>query len=543
MRKIVSALVMSLLVTAFAEAAIQDVRVSKPTNAMVVISWITDSDVQGEVHYSESPDLANPETAYDSRGETFEGCTHYVEIKNLTKETAYYFEVVSEGEVDTNNGSYYTFNTMKEPFDLPGMCMFYGRVYLEDGATSAEGAIVYLWVTHEGVDSYPLSGLVASNGFFWINIKEARSVDTDNLFSSISSGDPIHLEVVYCGNCTESVDLVFGGCTYDCGLIILDCSFTSTTTSIILSTTSTTLFTTTSTTTPTTAPTTAPTTTPTTTPPPPPPISTTTIPASTTTSLPSTTTVAPTTTTTQKPEPVVYEVAITPSSVNLFPLEKVQFSAQTTRDDEVVEGRYRWYIDAAKGKGGSISDEGVYRASAVADEVRVTVEDIDHGGVTAMASVTVSPLWPMMYDEMWGAEKYEKLHLLRKFRDNILAESKVGRECVFVLYRNSLEILVMLYQNPSLVKETQVIIDELQPGIESLLEGGEMALSDIQVASLESLLTKFETDGSPALRSAIKKVKRHIRKGRLFKQLKITTDKKSVPLIKRELKSTPQKSY
>ena len=161
MKAIVCALVIGLIVPSFAGAAIENIQVSNNNFVAVTISWTTDSNVMGEVHYSENPDLSNPVTAYDVRGQFFAGCTHYVEITGLTKETIYYFEVVAGGETDDNGGNYYTFTTMKQPQSPPTPCTITGCVYETDGTTLAEGAMVYLWVTHGGVESYPLSDLLA----------------------------------------------------------------------------------------------------------------------------------------------------------------------------------------------------------------------------------------------------------------------------------------------------------------------------------------------------------------------------------------------
>ncbi len=226
MRNSIVALIISisLILATTAQATIHDIMVSNNTSARVHISWITNDATTGEVHYSTNPDLSNPSTAYDTRGQSFAGCTHYVEIKNLAKETTYYFEVVTGSETDNNNGSFYTFTTMKEPSALPGICLHYGNVYQEDGTTAVEGAIVYLRLTHAGVDSYPLSELSDAAGGFVINLREARSVATDDLFSSIDGGDPLHLEAVYCNGCADARDLVFEECTYDCGAMIFTCN-------------------------------------------------------------------------------------------------------------------------------------------------------------------------------------------------------------------------------------------------------------------------------------------------------------------------------
>ena len=100
MRKIILALIISLILATTAKGTIHDIMASNNTSAGVTISWITDDTTTGEVHYSKYPDLSNPSTAYDTRGQVFVECTHYVEIASLDKESTYYFEVVSGSETD-----------------------------------------------------------------------------------------------------------------------------------------------------------------------------------------------------------------------------------------------------------------------------------------------------------------------------------------------------------------------------------------------------------------------------------------------------------
>ena len=217
----------------------------------------------------------------------------------------------------------------------------------------------------------------------------------------------------------------------------------------------------------------------------------------------------------------------------------------------VIAGNYKWSVDldSAK-KGSSIDDDGLYKASFRADDVTVTVNDVANGNITAKALVTVSLAWPMAYDKIWGAKKRENLSLLRSFRDEVLAESEVGREYTFMLYNNSLEILILLILDPSLTKETKEVIDELLPGIESLLEGKKtrkkkkavidkllsgkqslrkskkISLSKEQIANIESLAKHFDKKAlSPKLKRAIRRVRRDLRKGILFKQFDITGNK------------------
>lgn len=515
MKNIVCALIISLIIPTFAGATIYDIQVSNNTSVAVTISWVSDSDTTGEVHYSETKnhDLSNPSTAYDVRGQAFVGCTHYIDIKKLEKETTYYFEVVSGDEVDNNNWCYHTFKTMKEAFYIP--CTLYGFVKKEDGTTPAENAIVYLWLTHGGVDSYLLSKLIPSNGSFVFDIKAARSVVTYNIFPTIDNGDRITVEAVYGCNYIASDKLVFDGCNKKCVSLTLEYSPSSTITSTTTSSTSsTTIETTTSTISPTTIPTTIPSTIPTTIP----IITDTTSTTTTVESTTSSTTSTSPTTSTIIPTPEC-KVTINPPSANILPWGTLKFNASTSCDEKDVIGTYKWYVDSTSRS--RIDENGLYKAGAFAGTDTVTVIDTANGDIEARAVVTISPLWPMAYEEMWGNKKGETLSLLRRFRDEVLANNEMGRDYIFMLYNNSLEILILLFQNPSLTKETKKAIDELLPGIQSILNGVEMILSKKQLADIESLLTKFESKATPSLKTAIKKVRRDMREGKVFEQLKI----------------------
>ena len=229
MKIIICALVIGVIVPSFAGAAVENIQVSNNNNVSVTISWTTDSDVMGKVHYSQDPALSNPVTAYDVRGKSFTGRTHYVEITGLTKETTYYFEVEGVGET-------YTFTTMKQPQSPPTPCTITGCVYEADGTTLAVGAMVYLSVTHGGVTSYPISDLLgspgdATPGCFALNIIEARSTATNDLFSSIDPADPLQVEAIGCGHYRiERSDLGFESCFSNIEPLILEYTIPGTTT-------------------------------------------------------------------------------------------------------------------------------------------------------------------------------------------------------------------------------------------------------------------------------------------------------------------------
>ncbi|MCK5254390.1 MAG: hypothetical protein KAQ81_00100, partial [Deltaproteobacteria bacterium] len=142
--------------------------------------------------------------------------------------------------------------------------------------------------------------------------------------------------------------------------------------------------------------------------------------------------------------------------------------------------------------------------------------------IVSSSTTSISLLWPMAYDKMWGAGKDENLLLLRLFRDEILLNTEFGREYVFMLYDNSLEIVTLLLQEPSLTMQTKEVIDELLIGIESLLYADEIQTSQDTIDNVVSLLNNFKSYASPKLKTAIKKLKKNINEGEVFKRLVIT---------------------
>jgi hypothetical protein len=96
-----------------------------------------------------------------------------VELKGLSPNTTYYFEVVSGDIVDNNSGSYYTFGTTEiiEGVSTPSLVL-YGQVLL-DNDENADGTMVYVTVEHDNVNSTPLSYMVFK-GYWMIELSDLK---------------------------------------------------------------------------------------------------------------------------------------------------------------------------------------------------------------------------------------------------------------------------------------------------------------------------------------------------------------------------------
>jgi hypothetical protein len=129
------------------------------------------------------------------------------------------------------------------------------------------------------------------------------------------------------------------------------------------------------------------------------------------------------------------------------------------------------------------------------------------------------PRWDTLYGTLLGEDEEKALSLLRSFRDNVLVLHHAGNKCVKLLYKNSEEIATVLMKNPTLVTEAGEVINELLPGVRTVLGGGVMEFSEDASERIRSFLSQFEIEASPQLKLAIRKAKKAMREGKLFKQL------------------------
>ncbi|MGQ9715542.1 MAG: DNRLRE domain-containing protein, partial [Anaerolineae bacterium] len=175
---------------------ISDVRVSNVRDIYFVVSWITDEPTTGEVRYGTSPALGM--VANDVRGAGHSGYTHYVAVTGLAPSTLYYFDVVSGATVDDNGGAHYQVTT-GPTLSPPTSDAAWGLVYQSDGTTFAQGAIVYIWVRDNNGAGSPgqsalMSALVADSGYWFANLRSARTQDLGAYFDYSPSGDQVVLE-------------------------------------------------------------------------------------------------------------------------------------------------------------------------------------------------------------------------------------------------------------------------------------------------------------------------------------------------------------
>ena len=166
---------------------VSDVNISNVGNLSFTVSWVTNVDTTGQISYGTSPDNLSG-TAYDDRGQATEDDTHHVTITGLTASTPYYFDVISAETTDDDSGAHYGITTGPGlDFKMPDPIT--GTVYKSDGATAAEGSIVYASIGTSQV----LSALVDSSGNWGVDIAAIRTADYQGYYS-YADGDDISVD-------------------------------------------------------------------------------------------------------------------------------------------------------------------------------------------------------------------------------------------------------------------------------------------------------------------------------------------------------------
>lgn len=179
----------------------QNVTHSDILSSKITISWLTETSETGYVNYGATPALGN--TTYDQRGNSYSGKTHYVNLSGLATNATIYYDIVSGGTTYNNNGSHYTANTALKLNPSLISDTIYGQIFLPDGTTYAEGAIVFLKISDndgkgDSGESALSSDLITStaNGYWFFDLKNISTTSLNAFFSYSDSGDNIIIDVI-----------------------------------------------------------------------------------------------------------------------------------------------------------------------------------------------------------------------------------------------------------------------------------------------------------------------------------------------------------
>lgn len=168
--------------------------VSNVGSTTATVSYATWNKVSSCLRYGTVSSLSS--LAYDVRGEGSETTKHYIPLTGLAANTTYYYDIITTGSTDDNNGLHYSFKTGAAI--APTSRTVSGKVSKQGGGTQAIDAIVYVRLknTDTAGDS-GISGWIStrtdSSGNWQINLNSIRTIDGSKLFSYSTTGDTIEV--------------------------------------------------------------------------------------------------------------------------------------------------------------------------------------------------------------------------------------------------------------------------------------------------------------------------------------------------------------
>jgi len=160
----------------------QDVKVVNLGDVKFSVTWITDEVAGGYVIWGSTPDnLAHK--AYDVRGGSYVGYTHYADVVNLNPETTYYYRIMTASDMDPYPDTpaplqVQTLDFVSSPFAGGGPFSVYGHVANSVGPES--NALVFCTVENGAGDvSLELATNTSVEGYWSINLGNARDANGD----------------------------------------------------------------------------------------------------------------------------------------------------------------------------------------------------------------------------------------------------------------------------------------------------------------------------------------------------------------------------
>jgi hypothetical protein len=125
------------------------------------------------------------------------------------------------------------------------------------------------------------------------------------------------------------------------------------------------------------------------------------------------------------------------------------------------------------------------------------------GGCAAQTAVEETP------------NEADRLTLLYRFRDKVLAQTLRGQQYTRQFYQFSDEAVGIMLSHPDLQLQAQEALERFAPVIQSLVDRGRATVSRADLLEVDQLLTTYATVGSPTLRQTLEQLRRDIRDRRV----------------------------
>jgi hypothetical protein len=173
--------------------ASENMVITNVTGRSVTVTFTTIKSCSGKIQLFK--DRTFIREYLDDRGSDFTGHSHHITAGNLTPDTWYQFSISFGETLDDNNGQFYQISTGADLIPV-GSIQPAGKVLLCDEYTPARDSIVYIHVSSnaDSTISAPLSSLVDTNGFWYVELSNIRTSDSMNSYV-VSDQHTLHIAV------------------------------------------------------------------------------------------------------------------------------------------------------------------------------------------------------------------------------------------------------------------------------------------------------------------------------------------------------------
>jgi hypothetical protein len=111
------------------------------------------------------------------------------------------------------------------------------------------------------------------------------------------------------------------------------------------------------------------------------------------------------------------------------------------------------------------------------------------------------------------------LKVLRSFRDAMLRNTPTGKQYISLFYQYSPELISILSADSELMNQSEALLYNSIPSIESLLANNKDIITEDMLLELLTLCADFSKKASPGLQEAIRMVVDNLKEGKLIDEL------------------------
>jgi len=115
-----------------------------------------------------------------------------------------------------------------------------------------------------------------------------------------------------------------------------------------------------------------------------------------------------------------------------------------------------------------------------------------------------------------------QLAILRDFRDNVVSQTLGGLGLIELYYKHSLELVSILEADEELRAEAGDVLSGFLPGFQSIIDGGTMTLTPVQMDKIKAVIGGIAAQASPELGEFVAQLVIELSAGQLFEDIGVS---------------------